>query len=70
MDSQRISRPEKSSKIEIDVAYVEVAYLLTEHWQIASRYEVAEFGVSAPEFHELQHLPKNIKICASDSIIG
>ncbi|MDY0091296.1 MAG: hypothetical protein RBT80_01180 [Candidatus Vecturithrix sp.] len=40
----------KSSKIEIDVAYLEVAYLLTEHWQIAGRYEVAEFGVSAPEF--------------------
>ncbi len=33
----------KSSKIEIDVAYLEVAYLLTEHWQIAGRYEVAEF---------------------------
>ncbi|GAK58837.1 hypothetical protein U27_05812 [Candidatus Vecturithrix granuli] len=40
----------KSPKIEIDVAYLEVAYLLTEHWQIAGRYEVAEFGISAPEF--------------------
>lgn len=35
--------------IEIDVVYVEAAYKITEHWQAAARYEVADFNINIPE---------------------
>jgi hypothetical protein len=38
-----------SSKIEIDVVYFETAYKLNEHWQVAARYEWADFELDTPE---------------------
>jgi hypothetical protein len=36
-----------SEKLDLDVAYAEIAWQLTEHWQIATRYEWGDFLIPA-----------------------
>ncbi len=39
----------ESSEIDVDVVYCEVAYHLTEHWQVAARYEFVDIEIPAVE---------------------
>ena len=47
-----------SSKVSLDSIYVETAYQFTEHWQLAARYEYADFEATAPP--EFQALPSSV----------
>ncbi|GAK58843.1 hypothetical protein U27_05818 [Candidatus Vecturithrix granuli] len=47
-----------SSKVSFDSVYVEAAYQVTEHWQMAARYEYANFETTAPP--ETQALPSSV----------
>jgi hypothetical protein len=47
----------ESSKIVVDVVYVEAAYRFTDHWQAAARYEFADFEIDDPYF---QYSPESL----------
>ena len=46
----------ENSQVSADIVYGEIAYMLTEQWQLAARYEYMDQKVTAPEF---QDLPKS-----------
>ena len=39
----------RTSKLNLDVVYVDIAYYLTDHWQVAVRHEFADFSIPAVE---------------------
>ena len=43
----------KSSQLEVDIAYVEAAYKLTNRWQLATRYEYSNMETSDTDFQML-----------------
>jgi hypothetical protein len=45
----------ENPEISEDIVYCEIAYMLTQHWQLAARYEFLDMDVTAPEF---QYLPE------------
>ncbi|GAK58839.1 hypothetical protein U27_05814 [Candidatus Vecturithrix granuli] len=47
-----------SSKISLDSIYLEASYQVTEHWQIAARYENTNVEIEVPP--ELYYLPSSI----------
>ncbi|GAK58841.1 hypothetical protein U27_05816 [Candidatus Vecturithrix granuli] len=47
-----------SDKVSIDSIYVDAAYQLTEHWQVAARYEYVDFEIAVSS--ELQQMPSSL----------
>lgn len=72
--AEYMTQPE-SSKIQINIAYVEAAYRFTEHWQLASRYEFVDVSIPDVEalypksFLEHQELVAGINYWVTPSLV-
>jgi len=51
-----------SPKLDMDLFYAETAYKFTEHWQLALRYEFANFSVNTSEIQSIDTLTKHREI--------